>query len=433
MIRPSRTGRAAIGIAAMALVLTACGGSDDNSSSDNTTSSSPPTSDTPASSTPPTTAKPMVFGELFPETGDLAFLGPPQFAGADLAIQDINAAGGVLGKQVSSEKADEGDGTPNLASPSVDKLLNDGANVILGAAASSVTLSVIDKIVNAGVLEISGSNTSPALDTYDDKGLYYRTAPSDALQGLVLGNLMTKDGASNVAILARQDSYGEGLAAQLEKTIQDKGGQVAIKELYSADATNFTAEVNKVAAAKPDAIALISFSEAEKIIPQLIAAGIGPQDIPTYFVDGDTADYSKTFPAGTLKGVKATFPASPDLATAFKQRLLGVNPKLKDFTYGPQVYDAAILAALAATAAGSTDGTEIAKQMTAVSEEGTKCTSYRLCLALLKQGKDIDYEGVSGPVDFNSNGSPSKATIGIQLYGQDNTYKQIATVSGVLP
>jgi branched-chain amino acid transport system substrate-binding protein len=428
MFRPSRTGRAAIVIAASALVVSACGGGGSNNTS------TPPTSKSPHSSSPPTTlAKPMFFGELFPETGDLAFLGPPQFAAADLAIKDINAAGGVLGKPVVSEKADEGDGTPNLASPSVDKLLNDGADVILGAAASGVTLSVIDKIVGAGVMEVSGSNTSPALDTYDDHGLYFRTAPSDALQGLVLGNLITQDGHSNVAILARQDSYGEGLADQLANTITSKGGHVAIKELYSADATNFTAEVNKVAATHPDALALISFSEAEKIIPALIAAGIGPQNIPTYFVDGDTADYSKTFPAGTLTGVKATFPTSPKLDNTFKQELLSINPKLKDFTYGPQVYDATILSALAADAAGSTDGKAMAAQMTNVSEGGIKCTSYKACYALIKQGKNIDYDGVSGPCDFNSNGSPKSATIGIQLYGKDNTYHQIKTVSGVLP
>jgi ABC-type branched-subunit amino acid transport system substrate-binding protein len=433
MIRPSRTTRAAVAVAATALLLSACGS--DNSSSDKPTTSptkSQPSSSGPASS-PSGTATPMVFGELFPETGDLAYLGPPQFAGAALAIKDINAAGGVLGKPVTSVKGDEGDGTPDLASGSVDKLLNANVNVILGAAASSVSLSVIDKIIGAGVMEISGSNTSPAFDTYDDKGLYFRTAPSDALQGTVLGNLITEDKHTNVAILARQDSYGEGLADQLAKTLQSKGATVAIKKLYSADATNFTADVNAVAATHPDALALISFSEGEKIIPQLIAAGIGPQDVPMYTVDGDTVDYSKVFDPGTMAGTKGTIPVGADLGNVFQDRLKGIDPKLKDFTYGPQVYDATILAALAADAAGSTDGKAIAAKMTEVSSGGTACSSYKQCLAMLKAGKDINYEGVSGPVDMNSNGSPSKATIGINLYGKDNTFKQIDTVTGVLP
>lgn len=433
MIRPSRTARAAVAVAATALLLSACGNDNKSPSSDNTTTPTNSAPSSPTDSTPPASATPLAYGELFPETGDLAYLGPPQFAGADLAIQDINAAGGVLGNPVTSKKADEGDGTPDLASGSVDQLLNANVNAILGAAASSVTLSVIDKITGAGVVEVSGSNTSPALDTYNDSGLYFRTAPSDALQGTVLGNLITEDKHTNVAILARQDSYGEGLASQLQKTIESKGGTVAIKKLYSADATNFTADVNAVAATHPDALALISFSEGEKIIPQLIAAGIGPQDIPMYTVDGNTVDYSKTFPAGTMTGTKGTIPVGVDLGNAFQKRLLTVDPKLKDFTYAAQVYDAAMLVALAADAAGSTDGKAIAAKMTEVSKDGTACTAYKACLALLDAGKDINYEGVSGPVDFNSNGSPSKATIGINLYGQNNTFKQIDTVTGVLP
>lgn len=428
MIRASRTAQAATLLAATALVLSACGGGNSNSPSGSKGSNTP----SGGGGASKTTSKPLTIGALLPQSGDLAFLGPPQFAGVKLAIQDVNAAGGVLGKPVKEFTADEGDGTPDIASPDTDKLLNDNVDVIVGAAASGVSLSVIDKITGAGVMEISGSNTSPAFDNYPDKGLYFRTAPSDALQGLVLGNLITQDGFSNVAILARQDSYGEGLAAQLAKTIQQKGGTVALKELYSADATEFTAEANKVAAAKPDAVVLISFSEATKIIPALIAAGVGPQDVQTYFVDGDTADYSKDFPPGTLTGVKATFPTPPALGNSFKKRLLQINPKLTDFTYGPQVYDAVILSALAATAAGSVNGKDIASKMTDVSEGGAKCTSYKACVALLKQGKDIDYEGVSGPVDFNSNGSPSKATIGIQEYTKNNKYHQIDSVTGVL-
>jgi len=310
--------------------------------------------------------------------------------------------------------------------------LNKNVDAILGAAASTITLSVIDKVVGAGVAEISGSNTSPALDTFDDKGLYFRTAPSDVLQGSVLGNLIVQDGFKNVAILARQDSYGEGLADQLEKTLKDQGSNVAAKVLYSTDATNYTAEINKIAAAKPDAIALISFEEGKKILSGLIAKGVGPQDQQMYLVDGDTADYSKDFDPGTLEGTKATFPSTPEADPSFKKNLLAVNPKLTDFTYAPQDYDAVVMLALAATAAKDDSGESIASQMIKVSADGTACTSYADCVKLLDQGEDINYEGVSGPVDLNSTGTISKATIGIQLYGNDNNYKEIDSVAGVL-
>ena len=178
---------------------------------------------------------------------------------------------------------------------------------------------MIDKIINAGVVQFSPANTSTAFDTYDDKGLYFRTAPSDVLQGNVLGNLVLQDGAKNVAILARQEAYGEALADNVEKTIKDQGGNVAAKVLYSVDATSYTSEIQKIKDAKPDAIVLISFNETTKIIPGFESAGIGPKDVQTYFVDGNTADYSKDFPKGTLKGVKSTYPGA-ELKDDFKKR-----------------------------------------------------------------------------------------------------------------
>jgi ABC-type branched-subunit amino acid transport system substrate-binding protein len=296
-----------------------------------------------------------------------------------------------------------------------------------------VSLSVIDKITGAGVVEFSPANTSPTFDDpkTDPKNLYFRTAPSDVLQGAVLANTVLGDGKNNVAILARQDSYGELLASQVEKGIKSGGGQVATKQLYSADATNFTAEVNKVAAVKPDAVVLIAFNETTKIIPQLIAKGVGPSDVQTYFVDGNTADYSKDFPKGTLKGVKATYPGA-ELTSSFKDRMLKTNPKLTDFTYGPESYDATTLIALAAIEAKTDDPTSFAPDIIKVSKDGTECSSFKQCADLLKKGTDIDYQGVSGPCDLGATGSPTKATIGIFGYGADNKYTNLKYVTGVI-
>ncbi len=427
MIRPTRAWRAAAVLATATLVLTACGGETETNSGDEpATSESPDTSEAPAAKGDGT----LNIGSLLPQTGDLAFLGPPEFAGVDLAIQEINEAGGVLGQQIGSFKADSGDGTPDIAGASVDNLLNDSVDVVIGAAASGVSLSVIDKITGAGVVHFSPANTAAAFDTYDDKGLYFRTAPSDRLQGQVLGNMAVEDGFTNVAIMARQDAYGEGLAEQTRTTLEEKGATVSEFILYSADAQNFTAEVNKVAASKPDAIVLIAFNETTKIIPQLISKGVGPQDVQLYFVDGNMADYSsENF---DLEGVKGTFPAPGEVDETFNDRLLEIDPKLKDFTYGPQSYDAVMMTALAAIAAGDDSGEAIASEIVNVSKDGTQCATFEECAQLLEDGEDIDYEGASGPCDLNDTGSPNKATIGIQLYGKGNKYKQVDSVSGVL-
>lgn len=429
MIRRTPARRLAAVCAAAALVLTACGddGDDDNKSSGD--------NDSPSSSAPAKSGDgQLVIGSLLPTTGDLAFLGPPEISGVQKAIDEINENGGVLGKDVETFLEDSGDGTPDIAGQSVDSLLDKKSDAIIGAAASGVSLSVIDKITGAGVVHFSPANTAAAFDTYDDKGLYFRTSPSDRLQGQVLGDLAVQDGYSNVAILARQDAYGEGLAEQVDQTLTEKGATVASHVLYAADAQNFTAEVNEVAASKPDALVLVAFNETTKIIPQLIAKGIGPQDIQIYFVDGNMADYSAE--SFDLTGVKGTFPAPPEIDPAFNDSLVETGKELgldvKDFTYGAQAYDAMMLIALAATAADDDSGEAIASQLLNVSRDGTACTTYADCLQLLEDGEDIDYNGVSGPCDFNDTGSPNAATIGIQEYKKGNTYSQIDSVSGVL-
>lgn len=423
LIRPNVAVRAVALLASASLALTACGSSDDSASDDGTKDSG-------------TTVKSdgvLTIGTLLPQTGDLAFLGPPEFAGVQAAIDDINAAGGVLGEDVVQVKADSGDGTPDIAGAQVDKLMAADVDAVLGAAASGVSLSVIGKITDAGLVQFSPANTSPALDDEetDPHNLYFRTAPSDVLQGAVLANQILADGAKNVAILARQDSYGELLATQVEKGVTAGGGTISEKILYSADATNFTAEVNKLAAAKPDAIAVIAFNETTKIIPAMIAKGVGPKAQQIYFVDGNTADYSKDLPKGTLTGVKATYPGA-ELTGDFRKRLLEADPNLKDFTYGPESYDATMLMALAAVAAESDSPSEFSKKIVEVSEGGEKCTDFKTCADLLADGKDIDYDGVSGPVDLGENGSPTKATIGLFEYGPDNTYKPVKYIPGVI-
>ena len=427
MIRPNRAWRTAAVLAAASLVLTACGGdSEEPDSADEPTQSA----ESETSAAEPQGDGTLRIGSLLPQTGDLAFLGPPEFAGVDLAIQDINAAGGVLGKDVEEYDADSGDGTPDIAGSEVDKLFNQKVDAIVGAAASGVSVSVIDKITGAGVVHFSPANTAAGFDTYDDNGLYFRTAPSDRLQGQVLANLAVEDGFSNVAIMARQDFYGEGLAEQVKATLEEKGATVSEYVLYSADAQNFTAEVNKVAASKPDAIVLIAFEETTKIVPQLIAKGVGPQDVQLYFVDGNTADYSgEKF---DLTGVKGTIPVPAEVDESFNDRLLEINPKLKDFSYSAQSYDAVVIIALAAIAAGDDSGEAIGANIIDVTKEGTQCSSFEECAKLLEEGEDIDYEGVSGPTDMNDTGSPASGTIGIQLYEKGNKYKQVDTVSGVV-
>ena len=228
----------------------------------------------------------LTIGSILPQTGNLAFLGPPEFAAFDLAIKDINDNGGVLGKPVQGIPGDSGDTSTDTANQTVDRLLSQNVDAIIGAASSGVSLTVIDKITGAGVVQFSPANTSKTLSTYDDKGLYFRTAPSDILQGATLGEVIAGDGVANIAIVARNDSYGTGLAEDSAKALQEAGVEVVLTKIYEQNAQTFDAEVAAVKAANPEAVLLISFDEASKILTKMVEQGVGPKDIKIYGTDG---------------------------------------------------------------------------------------------------------------------------------------------------
>jgi ABC-type branched-chain amino acid transport systems, periplasmic component len=429
MIRIAPFGRVLAVAAAASLALAACSGGEDTAQPAAGASSAPAESSAPAAAQGDGT---LTIGTLLPSTGSLAFLGPPEFAGVQLAVKEINAAGGVLGKDVVEIDTDSGDTSTNIASQSVDKLLQQKADVIIGAASSSVSLSVIDKITGAGVLQISPANTSDQFTTYNDKGLYFRTAPPDVLQGRVLGDLIVSDGNDTVGILALQDAYGTGLADNTQKAVEAAGGQVVEKVIYDPKAAEYSADVAKIKAANPKAIALIGFDETKKIIPELVKQGLTTDKVNWYLVDGNLSNYgtgNDGFPKGTMKGAKGTQPgaAAPE---EFRKRMLEVDPNLKDWNYGPESYDAANLVALAAVAAKSDAPADIAAKLQEVSSGGEKCHDFKSCNELLSQGKDIDYDGVSGPIEFNEAGDPAEATIGIFEYDENNEIKNIDYKTG---
>ncbi|MGX5696477.1 ABC transporter substrate-binding protein [Agromyces soli] len=366
----------------------------------------------------------LKFGTILPQSGTLAFLGPPEEAGVALAQQEINEASDE-GVSLDVVFRDSGDTTTDIATVSVTDLLSQDVSAIIGAASSGVSFTVIDQITSAGAVQFSPANTSPDFTDYDDNGLYFRTAPSDLLQGEVLGTQIAEDGASTLGLLVLNDPYGTGLAESVTAAFEAAGGEVVAEELFNTGDSNFDAQLSAINAAKPDAVAVITFDEAKVVVPALVGSGYPGNQL--YFVDGNLSDYSADFAPGLIEGAKGTLPG-PKLADDFREKLLGVDPALTDFSYGPESYDATILLALAAYAANSTDGAEIAKYLRQVSGgtgDGEKVTTFADGVKLLKEGKQIDYDGASGPITLDEHGDPTEATIGIYEYGADNKYTRI--------
>lgn len=447
-MRRSKLAAVAAMAAAVAMVVAACGSSSDDGAADTATSeTSQSTTEEPADTETeepadteteePTDTEgdsgesssdaPFQFGYVFPETGDLAFLGPPQIAAAKYAISLINEAGGINGQPVPEIIAGDEAGDAALASQAATAEINAGANAILGAAATGMTMAIIDKVVSAGVAQCSGSNTGVILTEYPGKmngstQLYFRTAPSDALQGPVLGDTVLADGWSNVAVVARGDDYGKGLANATADAITAGGGTVVLNDVYDPKTTDFSGLVEKIRAANPDAVVTVSFEEGFQLWKQLFAAGLTPDQVGIYGADGmrsETAPQDFPDPA-IVDGAGGTAPASAD-NPEFIAALQAYEPSLSETQFAPQVYDCTNIFALAAQEAGSNSAMDWAQYVPGVTKDGTECNNFADCKALLDQGEDIHYIGASGDLSFTDAGEPGKATVEVWRYQDGGT------------
>ena len=377
-------------IAILAIVAVACGGS--SAASDDA----------------------LVLGTLMPLTGDLGFLGPGIETGAILAVEQINAAGGINGQPVQLIEGDSGcDGA--VALTSLNDVIAQGAQGVMGAACSGTSLAILDTAIAAEVVMVSPSNTSPQFTKIDKKGFYARTAPSDLLQGDVLASLLVEDGVQTVSIISRADSYGRGLAEATAAAFEAAGGTVKTIVYHATDATEFTSEVTAVGKGGAEAIVGILFPETGCGVLQP-AFEQGLLDTPWYMTDGvKDAGLASLCGLGTaLDGFKGTAPgaAAGEAKDAFEAAYAGVSADgSPTFIFAPQAYDTVMLMAISAAANGVT-GPEIASGLVAASSGGEKCIGVA-CIALAADGVDVDYVGASGEIELDQAGDPTAATYDI--------------------
>lgn len=335
-------------------------------------------------------------GYLMPETGDLATLGVPQIAAIQMAIEDINEAGGVLGNDVTLATADEaGDGA--AAREEVARLINDGVDAVVGAAASGMSQEVIDLTHDNEIVQCSASNTAPDFSDQANNSYYIRTVPPDEAVAPLIGQTVIGDGWSNVAVLARADDYGVALAGLV---IDELEGQVdiALEEEYNPDDPDFGSLVTEVNNAGADSVVVVGFDEAHDLYRQLIEGGVDPGSM--YGGDGLFGPGLEEAVGVDITGLKVIGAAGGE---DFNERL---NEQMGDsdqgnVIYGGQAYDCGIVIALAAITAGSTDPADFNDELEGVTQDGTECTSFEDCAALLEDGEDIDYVGVSGPLNLD--------------------------------
>ncbi|MGV2982202.1 ABC transporter substrate-binding protein [Microbacterium sp. AGC85] len=400
-------------VGASALVITGC-----------STPAPESTEDTGGGDRPADVDLTLQLGSLLPSTGSLSFLGAPMEAGVQLAVSEINEAGAGITVELTSE--DEGDLDNKAYETSITNLQSAGVTAMVGAASSSVTKLILDGNAGSGILTVSPSNTSA--DFTGINPLYFRTAPSDNLQGEVLGNQVAEDGHKTLGIIYQNDPYGTGLFEAIKATFEGTGGEVVAEASYNQGDGQFNAQVQTIAAANPDAVAIVSYDQFATIAPLLGNAGVDTGAL--YLVDGNLKDWPDL--GVSLEGSKGTR-AGAELPDDFIDQLNEVwtaegNEPIDALTYSAEAYDATILIALAALQAVSVEGEDIAGAMQEVSGgsgEGEKCTSFADCAEIINGGGTIDYDGYSGEVTFNDDNDPEGAAIGVYEFDADNVHARI--------
>lgn len=365
----------------------------------------------------------LTIGTMFPTSGTFSFIGAGQVAGVEAAVREINEAGGVNGKPVAMFHRNSGDTTTETAEKSFADLLTKGADVVIGPSSSALTARLVAPAVAAGVPLISPAATLPSVTALDDSGFVFRTIGSYQGQGGALAAALADVEATSVAYLYVDDEPGAALLAELGDAVPRAGLSLDYKKSFGAKDTSFTDIVSQLTEAAPDAVVISSPADAsaatKALIMALTKAKLGGEKL--WLTSQNLADYSQALPAGTLDKAHGVLEgATPD--AAFIARLKQADPSVRTFLYAEEAYDATIMAALAVTMAGDDGGPAIARLLPSISTGGIKCTSFGECLDVLTTETDIDYDGISGPVNFTAAGDVTSASWGVYVYGAKNTY-----------
>ena len=397
----------AVGALAVGGIAAGCGGDDDDSASNGGGD-----------------VGEVKLGVLVPLTGALGDYGGPGAKAADLAASQINTAAGDSGFKVTLVTEDTKT-DPQAAQEAATKVIeSDGVGAIAGPWGTPELIPTVENVtVDAGIPIVTPSATGPDITTLDDDGLVFRTPPSDAIQGKVLAQVVADalGEGKTVNTASRNDSYGDALVSEFTAAYEALGGTVGKNVSYNPEATSLNSEAQQIVEGSPDGWVIIDYTGTwPKLGPALVRTGKW-DPAKTFTGDGlRSTELTKDVGKETTEGIRGTVPTSLDAPAGeafdalWKKEI--AEPRQ---TYDAQNFDAVMLLALAAAAAGSTDGADIAGKLAEVSgPPGTKYTFEQLADALTaaQNGEDIDYEGASGPIDLDENGDPSSANYGTWSY-----------------
>ena len=339
-------------------------------------------------------------GVILGFTGPLESITPAMGDGAELAMKEVTDSGKLLGgATVTSVRADSTCIDSAAATAAAERLVTaDKVNAIMGADCSGVTGAILQNVARAnGIVMVSPSATSPALSTAEDDGLFFRTAPSDARQGVVMTNILMDRGFKTVALTYTNNDYGKGLADSFAAAFKAAGGTVTINAAHDEDKADYSAEVGALASAGGDILVVAGYEAGagRQIMQTALDTGAFDQFVlPDGMVGQDVIDAI----GSDMNGSFGQYPGSANKGADVFGELAAAAGFEGTSAFAGESYDAAALIMLAIQAGGSSASADIMQHVMSVANApGIEIMPGQLAqaLVLLEAGYEIDYVGAT--------------------------------------
>ena len=345
-------------------------------------------------------AEDIKIGIILGFTGPIESMTPDMGDGAELAMSEVSDSGALLGGSTVTPVRGDSTCIDSGAATAVAErqITSDGVKGIMGADCSGVTGAILANVALAnGMVMISPSATSPGLSTAEDNGLFFRTAPSDARQGVVMTEVLMEDGIKDVAVTYTNNDYGKGLADAFQAAFEAAGGTVTINASHEDGKADYSAEVGALAAAGGDRLVVAGYVDQGG--SGIVRAALDAGAFETFhFPDGMiTGKLVENF-GSEIDGSTGQLPGTNSAGASTYQAMASAAGFDGSGAFSAESYDAAALIMLAMQSAGTSDPSVYKNHvMDVANAPGLKVQPGQLGLALkaLAAGVDIDYDGAS--------------------------------------
>ncbi|OOC54388.1 hypothetical protein NOSIN_11705 [Nocardiopsis sinuspersici] len=378
--------------------------------------------------------EPLGLGILVPHTSETFPFDSPQQLGAELAIAQVNAAGGVLGQDIPDIVVGDEGGDPDVAVASANELVAQNVSAVIGPTSPGMVWATWETITRSGMVHCSALDAATDMEVPGHGGLYFRTTPSSAMTARALARKIDENGHREVAVVAHSHDHSGDFMSSVLGELDARGmrsSSVIVSEsvipvpAMAMDGAGFLGE-------EVDAVAIGDLEERGMFVSGLLASKRTGDQI---YLTGGVHDLNT--PSEELDGVTGIAPGFE--APAFEQRLLSASEAgLLSGPFDPfepgavesaaHAFDCVTTIALAAEAAGDTAPAAIADHMAHVADDGTPCTGFAACSGLLRRGGEIDYQGVSGPIAWDDNGDLTAAGFEISRWDGEDVESEYTVV-----